>query len=273
MAKKPKPKGSAASKVAAGPPSAGGAGKTHKRPAIGVPGAQTVDAAGNVVGYEGYTVAKEAGFGNRIGLSGPGTAPGPVYQAAPHYFEGDDLVPATMGVESIARLQRMMASAGLLSGTYRIGLWDDKSRGAYKNLLEYANSIGEDEQTALARYADSAPTEEGGSSQGGPQRAPLVIRRTNPDDLASVADTVAKRTLGRRLRDDERARFVSAYQAAESGAQTSAYDAEPTGGTVTDAPDPSVMAENQIRDAAPAEAGAHDVLGVYDAFLRKIGAA
>lgn len=262
----PKPSSGLAALLAGGPPSAG-AGSSRQRPAIGVPGAQLLDERGLPVGYEGYTTTKQAGFGGRIGLSGPGTAPGPTYEAAPRYFDGDQYTPASLPPETIARMQRDLARSGLLKGDYHIGVWDAASANAYEYLLGASNAAGDDETTTLARFLDSPLQEDK------PKRDPLVIRQTHPNDLAAVADTVARRTIGRKLRPDEISRFVSAYQSAEAGAQQSAYDAQPGGGSVTDAPNAEAMAAQQIEASNPVEVGAHDLFDQYSAFLDMLGAA
>lgn len=277
---KPKPKpakkatkkpSKAAALLAGGPPSAGASTKTTQRPAIGVPGAMVLDETGRPLGYtpEGFTAHKPGHLKPDVATKGRfGTD---VYvqprEVIPRYFDGDQFTPGSLPPETIARMQRDLARSGLLKADYHIGVWDAASANAYEYLLGAANAAGDDEETTLARFLQSPLEEEK------PKREPLVIRQTHPDDLAAVADTVARRTIGRKLRPDEISRFVSAYHAAESGAQQNAYNAQPGGGTVTDAPDPSSMAAAQIESSNPAEVAGHNLYDTYGSFLKIIGAA
>jgi len=186
----------------------------------------------------------------------------------PRYFTGDDLLPATLSPEKIALLQRDLVNAGLIGPKtkFRLGVWDDASRSAFRNLLEYANASGLDQKQALQRYGQAEQMGGAGSDGAGSTRQPLVTKVTNPDDLRAVADTVARAKLGRKLAPDEVDRFVKAFQGREAGAQA-AYNADPTGGTVTDAPNPQAFLAQRIAKDYGVEAGAHDLAEQGNQFL------
>ena len=185
------------------------------------------------------------------------------------YFDGDEWKPASLSPAKVAELQRQMAQAGLFGpkGKYRNGVWDKDSAAAYAEVLAYANASGMDKDTALKRY-QAAPADPGAG------REPLVKRLTNPDDLRATFETVARTKLGRKLAPGEVDRFVQAYQAQEGGAQEAAYNADATGGSVTDAPNPQAFLAARIAKEYGAESQAHDIadqFGAFGALLNEVG--
>lgn len=182
----------------------------------------------------------------------------------PLYRKGDEVAPASYGPERIAMLQQLLVNAGLIEKgkKYRIGVWDTTSKKAYQSVLEYANAAGVGWQEALELMRGEGDVVEG------PERQPLTVQLSNPDDLKKIAKGVGVKVLGRRLNDDELAKFVAAYQAEERRAQQEAYDLAPTGGTVTAPADPSVMAEQQARKDNPVEAGVMDTINVGNEFFQ-----
>lgn len=182
------------------------------------------------------------------------------------YFDGDEWQPATLAPEKIAALQRGLATAGLIGATqkFRLGLWDEVTRNAYRDLLAYANSRGTDDTTALHEYA-AAPRPEGALPE------PLVKKIPNPADLRATFDTVAKATLGRQADSVDRDAMVAAYQAAVASAQQQAYDLDAAGGTIEEPPSAEVFAKEELRRRNPAEAGAHDVADQFGGFEQMLG--
>jgi hypothetical protein len=188
----------------------------------------------------------------------------------PRYMQGDEWLPATLSVEDRVALQRAMAGAGLLKGEYRNGIWDDKSRSAYANLLEFANASGLTWQQALNQWAGATRIGGRGGGGGGRARAPLTVKVSSPEDLAEIFNQTARTVLGRRLTPEESQRFVNAYQGVEKQVQQQAYRTAPAGGQITEPPSPDVFAEKRIREQSPGEASAHDLAMQFDNFLRII---
>lgn len=115
---------------------------------------------------------------------------------APRYFEGDDWMPAAMGPEDRARLQRLMAAAGIIpkGAEYREGVWDDVSRAAYRTVLAQANASGMNPQQVISEWANAQVTNK-----------PDVKPYLSPDLTAIKADikSVFRKRLGRDLTDGE----------------------------------------------------------------------
>lgn len=174
----------------------------------------------------------------------------------PRYFAGHELGPGSLPAEEIARLQRAMAAAGILKGSYRIGVWDDQSIGAYRSLLEFANVAGVDEREALRRYSEAPESD----PDAGADRAPLVVRTPNPEDLRAIFKRAAASELGKA--DPEMLeRMVSSYTGVVTDYQKQAYAAAPTGGTIQEPPSADVYAAEQARTKNPAQAEAYGMYG------------
>lgn len=228
----------AADKIGAGPPP-GDATSTGPRP-IGVP--------------EGYLAPGGRGRVPFKGFGVPGTYQRP--PVGPRYFEGDDWLPATLSLEERAQLQQAMLSAGVYdkNDVVRFGLWDATSRKAYRSVLELANGSGLSVGDALRSWSRAAPAEEETST-----RAPLVTRVSNPKDLARLADSVARKVIGRKADPATVARLTAEFQAAQAGEQRQAYNMAETGGQITEAQDPQSYMAERIRAEYGVEAGAHDL--------------
>lgn len=208
----------------------------------------------------------------RGNFGAPSTYQGP--PQTPRYFEGMEFIPASFSPEKIAMLQRELATAGLIGPKtkFRVGLWDETTRNAYKNLLEYANASGTDERTAIKRYAQAQVLDPSGEE--GPTRAPLTIKKSNPTDLYAIADVAARSKLGRKLTDKEKAAMASAFQAQEVAEQTTDYNQAETGGTSVGGPSAQAFMAERIAKDYGVEAGAHDLAGQFGEFgdlLNQVG--
>jgi hypothetical protein len=175
-----------------------------------------------------------------------------VLGVAPGYFDGDEWMFVDKSPEDIANIQVLLVQAGLLSDDIPIGAWDARSATAFRKILEVANRTGTDWSTALLGYADK-PTL-GDLLGKGSTRAPFVARLSNPDDLKEVFKQAAYNRLGGKgfVDDEQLQRFVDTYQEQEMRAQRAAYNAAPSGGTVTEAPAADVEAEAALKEADPA---------------------
>jgi hypothetical protein len=153
----------------------------------------------------------------------------------PAFMDGDEWAPASQPPDRIAEWQRAMAQAGALTGKYRLGIWDDATRDAYRSILAFANQIGEsNEVAALRRWSEADVVEE--------QREPFKALPFRPVDPAAVRQKVkATMTdlLGRDPRESEIETLAAQYEAfmrqdhdAAQGAARMAYDGE--AGTVAD---------------------------------------
>jgi hypothetical protein len=81
-----------------------------------------------------------------------------------------------------------------------------------------------------------------------------TYRLTNPEDLKTVFTKAAQSVVGRTLPEQDLMKLVNTYQGLEKTYQQQAS----VGGTVTQAPDAGVFAQEQVRKAAPVEAEAND---------------
>ena len=216
---------------------------------------------------EGYLAAEER---PDVRLEGRGWWTPPPTVREPRYKQGDEYKPAGLGASRIARLQLDLANSGLMGKkpSFRMGVWDEPSRLAYKKLLAFSNQYGVDYENALDRLT-AAPLVDEDERQEGDDDLPAV-RLTNPDDLRAVIQLGARQHIGRRLDDSEVERIVASYQASEAATQRAAHEASETGGTYTDMADPSTFAEQQIRATHAVEAGGHDVANVFSNFLKII---
>ena len=187
------------------------------------------------------------------------------------YRPGAELAPASMSPESIVGLQQQLVDAGLLRGTFRVGVWDSASTSAYRSLLSYANQLGTTDAFALERWVstgmgeyDPTPTE----------RAPFVAEVSHPDDVkAALRDTFREKVGFGKIDEDRLDAMVRAWQGEEVGAQRAEYDmaANPAGGTVTAPREFSVFAEEQARKANPVGFSAHTYLDKFSAIAGMLG--
>ncbi|HUP68490.1 MAG TPA: hypothetical protein VM142_01620 [Acidimicrobiales bacterium] len=246
----------AADKIGAGPPP-GDASTTGPKP-IGVP--------------EGYAapVTRQVDRFARVGpfnANPYGTRPQRTITAGmpPRYFDGDDYLPATLSVEERAQLQRAMLAAGVYSknDVVRFGLWDDVSRKAYRQVLELANGSGLSVGDALRSWSRAAPAAEETST-----RAPLVTRVSNPADLARLADSVARKVIGRKADPAVVARLAREFQATQAAEQTAAYNMAESGGQIVESQDPQAFMADRIRKEYQVEAAANDAAEVGAEFFK-----
>lgn len=204
----------------------------------------------------------------------------------PIYFDGDeDVEYSKMSPEQRASVKQFMRDAGMISPTGGgIGqMWDTSAYNAFTELLRYSNAKGVSWRGSMASmksYLAEHP-EEVAKPKGAtlPAFTPNV---TNPQDLRKVFEQAATKIAGGKGVDPATVdRFVQTYQQEQVRSQQQAYSATYApgetgvgpGGTVTNAPDPSVAAENLLRQTNPTETGAADISNVMGSFLNIIGRA
>lgn len=200
---------------------------------------------------------------------------------------------SNMGPEELQSLQKRMYDAGLYDASYykpkgpniHYGQLDDATIGAYKGLIAAsARSNGKLTPDDILKQGIDQGYGKANEQQAQPKPPPLTIQLTNPDDLLSTVDTVARKLIGRKLSDGELRAFVESYHSMEATAQQQkyqqtyggAYD-ETTGsfrgpgGTVTAPPDPQSYAIAQLRQNNPQDARNVEMEHGYDVFHSLIG--
>lgn len=251
-------------------------GQQGKQKYIGVPDAYA--ATGNVVPTKT--------FSDRTSRSGTVYLPG---ATTPQYVTGSEYRMRTLSPERIAALQGELAKAGLITPkqTFRVGVWDEVSAGAYRKVLAYANQGGIDENTALSELSFHGSTGIGGLVHGDGSAVGAGSSSLKQGHISTLTPAVtleeqvqqsARTRLGRKLRKDEIAKFVNVYQGIEKHANSqdiAAQDAAALGSssTVTGAPSTDVAA-SQFLDSnnAQEEAGVH-TLGFLDVIKHMVGGA
>lgn len=216
-----------------------------------------------------FGVKRGGGFGGRAPTSF-GT------QVAPQYMKGDEWQPSGLPPNMIAELQQDMVDAGLLRGKYRIGVWDPSSRSAYTTLLETANGAGVNAIDALQLWKDGLELED--PEEGRTRRAPLRIDQSNPDTLKKVFRKALRNELGYKVDDERLSKMVAAYHAAEAAPQAQRhamggdeFGDNQTGGTITDAIDPTTFAEQEAREIDPLKVDARKVVKQFDSLVGMLG--
>lgn len=175
-----------------------------------------------------------------------------VAAVAPRFREGDEWQFMGRSPREIASIQRMLDAAGLLTGTFSLGVWDAKTAGAMKKVLAHANRSGLTWQAALDQLASGGAAlkaqRRGGGGGGGGGRA-FVPRLSNPDDLKSIFKQASYTLLGAKSFIDDATldRMVSAYHQEEIRAQRAAFSGQQT----VEAPSPDTFAEQRIEETDP----------------------
>lgn len=130
---------------------------------------------------------------------------------------GEDFVIDWEESKDLNAMQAELVRAGFIDpGRVTPGLWGDAEREGLIQALRYSNQNGMtiDETLAVRKQFASTARAKINKSNGGSGAAPL-IRLSNPNDLREVADQVAQKQIGRKLRQDELDRFIASYNAEE----------------------------------------------------------
>lgn len=236
-----------------------GSGKKGKKQAIGVPNDYSVP-----IGKDDNKHQAPTPYGQHA----PTTK---IVDQGPRYFEGDQWGPGSLPDEARDQLQRALIQAGLLDPKdYQPGVWDAASAAAYRDLLRESNGSGMGWKVNLQRRLDLAAQ---GliNIKGARKRAPLTVQLTSPTEIKARADDAAPELLGRKLTDSEVSPFVKAYNDQERLAQTAAYNAEPSGGTVTAPPQPKDYISQAIKDKYKTEVGGNQIGQNALVFMKLLG--
>lgn len=139
------------------------------------------------------------------------------------------------------KLVKTLYSRGWYGGKKMEGGMGDNDVDAVKNLLYYANVKGVSWDTVLNTIAQ-APISAGASGGG--------VTVANTADLIEVANRTALSTIGRKLSEDEAAKFASAYQGAQRASATGSMSA----------PSADVYFQNRIQNQYGAESDGYKYL-------------
>lgn len=174
-----------------------------------------------------------------------------VAAVASRYREGDEWRFTASSPEDIASIQRMLDAAGLLTGDFALGVWDNKTASAMKQVLAYANRSGLTWQAALQRMASGGAALKAGRRSGGGGGVGRVFapQVSNPEELKSIFKQASYTLLGGKSFIDDATldRMVTAYQQEEIRAQREAFNRS----TAVAPPSPQTFAEQQIEQTDP----------------------
>lgn len=209
--------------------------------------------------------------GGAVNVSAPAYKPA-AYTPA-HLEAGMALAP-----DELAHVQDALARAGLLSGEYRSGWPDSKTKTAYKKLLEMSNRVGTPWQMTLQNLIAGEDGSGGGGGGGrrgggggGGGRAPLTVQLSNPEDLKKVFSQVALATTGVGKIDDADAdAMVAAFQQHERSFQQRAFNA--IGGEIVAAPSVQSFAADEIDELDEGGVAAKRYADNAQALIEALGA-
>lgn len=159
---------------------------------------------------------------------------------APMYHNGDQFLPYDWSVERITQLQATLIDAGFLDPkNVDNGVWDPTTATAYAKALAWANANGVTFEEAMGKLRGNGGRSGSGSGSG------LGAKPMTIEDITELANRAAQGVLGRKLRSDELAAFIPAFQASVAGGTT-----------------PTTAALNQAQAVNPAEASGHSIGGM-----------
>lgn len=189
--------------------------------------------------------------------------------ALPRYQTGDDIgIVASMPPETVARLQQALATAGLIGPKtqFRVGLADDTTTNAFKQLLSFANVNGMDWQGALAKLLQTPVTTGGGAATGtgsGGAASGSGVELTNPMDEDMALRNAAQKLLGQDPSPKQLEGFRPYYDALTRSAQT--QTTPQAGQSITDQPNVTSAADSYLRQNAGIQVQGENLSHVMDA--------
>lgn len=184
----------------------------------------------------------------------------------PRYYDDDEWeMFVGLSPETTAALQARLVSAGLITGTFGIGTWDESTSDAMKMVLTYANRRGIDWRQALDEYERSGEMFKAMNPKAG---RTFVARLSNSDDVKKVFRQTAYNVLGGKGFVDatQEEAFVNSFHQMELNSQRAAFNAAVGGGTVEDPEDPKNFAEDEVTALDPAGAKATRLASYADVF-------
>lgn len=185
------------------------------------------------------------------------------------YMDGDATRQVTrMSETELKKIQQVMASSGLISGSVQYGMPDTKTINAYEQVLMMSNRLDVSPMVVLGRLGSSArdmmlaEMERAAAEQAssGPSRAPFTAQVANQEDLRRMFQDAVVERLGSMPEGLDLDSLADAYQTVQRNAQAAAYNAAPSGGTVEAAMSPQSFIEGQMEDQAPQQMQSNDVV-------------
>lgn len=183
-------------------------------------------------------------------------------QTKVRYYGGDEREQvAGMSAEDRAELQLTLRDLGLIGPETRIrlGVWDDTSASAFRQVLAWANTRGIGWRAALVDMGNSAALGELGGSE---REAPLP---ENSIDVQALGRESAREVLGRGLSDQEKAQFEQRFRSMEAPYLNDSATVKP--------PDPEEWARQQARAIDPVRADSRSAVKVAGVISRMMGGA
>lgn len=207
-------------------------------------------------------------FSERRGANGPGSAT--AYDSEPNFVTVGKAMQGfySMDVNGLAALQERLVNAGALdAGSFVPGQPDPATEKAYAEVVKRAAFSG---RTVLDVLAQSEAAVRAAGGLGAlSKRAPLSIDLTNPADLRRVIESGAEKVYGHANVDETTVQhIIGAVQAQQAAEQRSKYAGA---GQVTQAADPSTIAENELRAADPAAAATQQYRSYADQVFKLLG--
>lgn len=181
--------------------------------------------------------------------------------------------------DELEALQRKLFQAGFYPGDVDeedidFRNHDETTIKAYKTAVSRAGAFLEAGKKVTLDDVLSKPSSLAAKAKKGRERDPFLAVVESPEDIRKGVEAVARKAIGRKLTDDERERFVGFYQQLQTQRQQQAYNAQLTGGVVSQAPTLATVAEGFVRQEDPQ--GAYDIdaldqLGEFGQLLRETG--
>ena len=178
--------------------------------------------------------------------------------------------------DQVWQLQQHLIHGGFIDTDFQRGVWDKTSQDGLARVMALANNSPDqngqtpDWQTVLTNAETVQPMEINPDTglprpkaRGG--RA-LTLEYTNPADVATIAQGVAYKSLGRSLTDPELQKFQSLWQGEEKAFQTSKYNASAAGGgaSITKEPGMDTAAQQYAQSLDPVGYQASQMLPLVD---------
>lgn len=189
---------------------------------------------------------------------------------------------ATAG--QLAEIQKRMYLAGLYGKEApKFGIVQSIDKNAFKDAILGLLSTGApDGSIDMGKYLDGIATTgitSSGSGAGSGSVQPLVLKISDPKDIATIIQESAAKLYGSKLNDAQLQNLVAAYQERERAAQTAVYNATTSGSggevvnplsSVGTQADVQMFADQQIREQFPEQVAATGFGGMVMASLKNI---
>lgn len=213
----------------------------------------------------------DAGASSAFGANGSYVPPGNFGQNGQPFSDGDaERLLYGLPPQEVANIQWTLSEVGILRKDYTRGRVGPETLTAYEEVLRLSNvearapsvilsemsaqGLGSSVAKAAGRLADEQ------SRSAGPTRAPFTARVSNPNDLRKYFREAILNATGEYRSQVDVDQMVEAYQAIERNAQAAAYNAAPSGGTVTAPESVESFTERTLEEVVPDQVQTRDVV-------------